>query len=118
MRHSLDPVIVTVCEAKPMAAPPGQLNVHRSNAIRLPAERTVDAYPKNENATDAAPVVSKTEFSTIQLLFCLMTIGVRSSANALLRDEGDEIVDLQELNDHWLLEEIVAAEDCRRNAAL
>ena len=81
MRHSLDPVIVTGCHAKPMAAPPGQLNVHRSNAIRLPAETTVDAKPK-ENAPDAAPLVSKTESIKMQLLFFVTTIGVINIANA------------------------------------
>ena len=81
MRHSLDPVIVTVCEAKPIAAPPGQVKVHRSNAIRLPAETKVDENP-TENATGAAPLVSKTESSTIQVLLCVMTIGVRATASA------------------------------------
>ena len=110
MRHSLDPVIVTGCEAKAMADTPGQLNVHPSTAIRLPAETAVDEYHKH-NAPAAAPLVSKNESSTIQLLFCLITIGVCSTPNPQLKNDEDDITYLHNLKDHSLLEEIVAAAD-------
>ena len=109
MRHSLDPLTVTGCEAKAMAVTPGQLNVQRSTAIRLPAETAVDEYPKH-NAPDAAPLVSKSESSTIQLLFCLTTIGARITPNPQLKDDEDDMTYRHKLKDHWLLEEIVAAE--------
>ena len=81
MRHSLDPVIVTGSEAKLTADPPGQVKVHPLRDIRLPAETRVEE-DRNENAPGAAPLVSKTDPSTIQLLFCTTRIGVMNNASA------------------------------------
>ena len=113
MRHSLDPVIVTGCDAKAMADTPGQLNMHLSTATRLPAETAVDEYAKH-NAPETAPRVSKAESSTIQLLSCSSRIGVCSTPNPQLKDDWDDMMYLHKLKDQWLLEEIVAAEDMQK----